>query len=448
MRTAVLICLLLIAAGAAVADDRALLIGVGRYQIPEAALPGIDEDLEMMRDVVRRLGFADSQVEVVRDSAATLDGIRGAISRWLIAGTHPGDRAVLYFTGHGTRVPDASGDEVDGSDEVLLPYDFQEIISGPGTRLTNVLLDDELGLLLEQIPAGEVVVLVDSCNSGTMTRSVGRFSSKFYTYSGLPAGSRGSLTDRSLRGRDSIILLSAAQPDEDAQTSQFGALFTQGVARAVRAAERGRTLTLEQLQRRTESFIRREVGAQKDLAHRPMLTGNRSLRSINLFLPLPEPPVEERPERPDPPAERPTGRTDLWNRLEFLVRDADQPLEVAASKETYRLGESLAISVGAAGGGYLHIFNLGDGEDQLVVLFPNPHQPHRRVRPGEWVHIPERGGFRLLAELPSGQRRQRNLVVAIETPRPLTTQSPSLADLAEAVEGSYAAGQVVVTIER
>ncbi len=423
-----LLCLA-VTAGEAAADDRALLIGIGNYRIEAANLPGVDEDLNLMREVARTLGFADSQIKVLADSAATLGGIRQAISDWLVDGTTAGDRVLFYHSGHGTRVPDASGDEADGSDEALLPYDFTETpVAGDEKRLGNVLVDDELGRLLGRIPAREVVALVDSCHSGTMTRSLGgTWHSKFYVYRGIPKGTENSIADRALERRGSVVLLSAAQPEEDAQTSERGALFTQGVWKAVREAEPRRRLTLEQLQSATERFIRQGVGSRRDLIHRPMLSGRTGLRSINLFLPpggaqvAATTPAPAAPMAPAPAGELPSSgiASELWQELETLVRDARQTLAVTASKSLYRAGESLELTVTAPSDGYLHILNVGDREQELVVLYPNLYQADNYVKRGQTVSLPSFESFTLPARLPSDRIRQENLVVVIHTPKRL-----------------------------
>ncbi len=472
--TALVMLWLALGAGVAVADDRALLIGIGSYRIEQANLPGVEEDLAMMREVAGTLGFADRQIKVLADSEATLQGIRNAIEQWLVGGTSAGDRALYYHSGHGSRVPDASGDETDGSDEALLPFDFVEVAAGGDKKeLRHILLDDELGRLLARIPAREVVALVDSCHSGTMTRSLdGEWTSKFYSYPGMPRGQQGSWVDlasgsRSFRHRESIVLLSAAGPAEDAQTSKRGALFTQGVWRAVREAEPRQQLTLEQLKSTTERYIRQEVGSRTELAHRPMLTGGEGLRSINLFLPLDgaEAAATPRPGTPaagTPAAGTPAAGSDLWHQLEALVQGAGQVLEVTASKALYRAGESLELSVIAPSDGYLHILNVGEREDQLIVLYPNRYQTDNRVLRGQTVHIPS-AAFNLPANLPSDLRRQKNLVVAIQTSTPLFPgRAPAPADSAELFRvirrgeltrsisrqppAAYSAGQVVVTI--
>ena len=460
-------CLTLALSEASLAENRALLIGVGQYQVANANLTGVEEDIAMMREAVRILGFDDSQVKVIMDSEATLAGIRRAIEEWLVDDTRAGDRVFIYHSGHGTRIPDVSGDEADGSDEALLPFDFEETAIGGGhTRLDNVLLDDDLGRLLARIRAREVVVLVDSCNSGTMTKSIGRWTSKFYSYPGIPRGSLSSIIDRSGDRNESIILLSAALPEQDAQTSVRGALFTQGVLDAVRRAQRHGFLSLEQLQIETEEYIRQEVGHRKDLLHEPMLTGHPALRSINLFLPSSTPRVVDEPAASQPAvaADLASPQPDLWNRLELLVRDADAAVHLTTTKEAYRSGESLELSVVAPRDGYIHILNLGDQEDELRVLYPNAYQSGRHLRRGQTLHIPDLSKVRLVARLPRGLVRQKNLLVAILTPEPLTLpdreadpqevfRALRFGELTRSIRRSspsattYSAGQVVIDIE-
>ena len=90
---------------------------------------------------------------------------------WLIAGTENGDRVVFYFAGHGAQVEDESGDEGDDKfDEVLVPSDTKGELEGSGAGLSGFITDDEIGKLLAELPGREVMMVVDSCHSGTITR--------------------------------------------------------------------------------------------------------------------------------------------------------------------------------------------------------------------------------------------------------------------------------------
>ena len=71
-----------------------------------------------------------------------------------------GDFFFLSYSGHGGQVPDVTGEEVDKKDETWCLYDGQ-------------LIDDELYAELARFAAGvRVLVLSDSCHSGTVTREV------------------------------------------------------------------------------------------------------------------------------------------------------------------------------------------------------------------------------------------------------------------------------------
>ncbi|WP_280152859.1 caspase family protein [Piscinibacter sp. XHJ-5] len=71
-----------------------------------------------------------------------------------------GDLFFLSYSGHGGQVPDVTGDEDDKQDETWCLYDAQ-------------LIDDELYHELGRFRAGvRIVVLSDSCHSGTVTRDL------------------------------------------------------------------------------------------------------------------------------------------------------------------------------------------------------------------------------------------------------------------------------------
>ena len=71
-----------------------------------------------------------------------------------------GDLFFLTYSGHGGQVPDVTGEETDKQDETWCLYDGQFI-------------DDELYFELSHFAAGvRILVLSDSCHSGTVTRAV------------------------------------------------------------------------------------------------------------------------------------------------------------------------------------------------------------------------------------------------------------------------------------
>src|SRR5882672_1239813 len=148
----------------------ALLVGVGNYASASIAdLAGPPADVANMKGILTGnggYGFPDGNVCTLVDSQATGARFREAFAKALLQRAKPGDVVVVYFAGHGTRVPDNNGDESDMSDELLLFSDAR-------TAVTGELRDDEFAELLKPLrkASGNVIVILDSCNSGTATRA-------------------------------------------------------------------------------------------------------------------------------------------------------------------------------------------------------------------------------------------------------------------------------------
>jgi hypothetical protein len=140
-------------------SKRALCIGINDYPGSGSDLSGCVNDCKDWADALAARGFA-----VIRllDGEAAKAPMAAAIGD-LVGNAVKGDTVVITYSGHGTWVPDESGDEPDGRDEGLCPWDI--VTTG------QVLLDDELHALFTQRAAGVRVVLIsDSCHSGSVTR--------------------------------------------------------------------------------------------------------------------------------------------------------------------------------------------------------------------------------------------------------------------------------------
>jgi len=84
-----------------------------------------------------------------------------------IASLIVGDVLLVHYSGHGTQEMDYHGDEADGYDEAIYLYD-------------GSVIDDDIGNALKSIPDGATVVLMfDSCFSGTITSLLINFLSSF-----------------------------------------------------------------------------------------------------------------------------------------------------------------------------------------------------------------------------------------------------------------------------
>jgi len=138
----------------------ALCIGINNYPGTHMDLQGCINDANDWAAELSSRGFA---VTKLIDAQATKAAMSKAFKA-IVGGAKKGDTTVITFSGHGTYVPDLNGDEVDGLDEGLCPYDLQ---TGGAA-----LLDDEIHAIFSSRAAGVRLVLIsDSCHSGTVTRA-------------------------------------------------------------------------------------------------------------------------------------------------------------------------------------------------------------------------------------------------------------------------------------
>jgi len=135
----------------------ALCIGINNYPGTQNDLSGCVNDANDWAAELKARGFA---TKLMLDAAATknamVEGMREVIGK----GKY-GDAVVITYSGHGTWEVDENGDEPDKRDEALCPHD---LAAGP-------LLDDELyDIFAERERGVRLIMISDSCHSGTVTR--------------------------------------------------------------------------------------------------------------------------------------------------------------------------------------------------------------------------------------------------------------------------------------
>lgn len=402
LKTLMLVCILLLSVSIR-AEDKALLMGIGDYEeAPD--LPGIHKDVAMMETVVQKLGFQN--VQVLMNQQVTYQRMRKALKA-LSQGITANDRVLIYFSGHGTQIPDDNADESDRLDEVLVAQDaqFTQTRENP---LINVLRDDEFGELLAAIPSQNIYVLIDACNSGTSTKSLvfgtTQDVAKVWKYPGLSDNSginkgsfRVELVEASTNstGSAKYVLLSAAQDDEYAQASSNGSYFTLGIYNAILNLSDNDSITMNDLEAKTSDYIRRSLSSSPEQIHRPNLLGEPQLWNQNM-------------------KQRFTGEVEtLWDMLERLVDDKisqepSQSLEVRTNRKEYRVGDLLTIECKISMDGYINVLNVDREDQEATVLYPNKYHRDNRVQMGTTIEIPGEGDeFQLPAQEPLGE----NLIV-------------------------------------
>ena len=413
-------------AGTAHAEDRALLIGVGKYRMESANLPGIDLDIGMMKEVAEGLGFKPAGIKVVMDQEATLEGVRTALRQWLVEGAGPKDRVLIYYSGHGTQLPDENGDEEDGLDEALTMHDLGRIQRDGKTTLGGVLMDDEMSATLAKIPSKQVLVLIDACHSGTATRNLALGSQRLGVADGSPKVFRDPLV-RATRSAglkptsreatsDNYVAISAAADNEQSIATARGSVFTLAVREALIVRKGSGRVSARELWQQSTDYVAAKLAGPR-LFH-PQLNGNMALADKPVLM-----------------ADTAQGQGAAWRKIEEMVRGAGG-VGVVLDQAQYRDGTRMKMEVKVERAGYLNVVSIGP-DDVPVVLFPNQHHPDNKVEAGA-VKLPTASmKFEFVAQKPYGA----TLVAAFVTDEPI--------DLYRSAEGERdAQGKMVDVLGR
>jgi hypothetical protein len=155
----------------------ALIVAVGDY--PESSgwqKINAQNDVALVTNALLRQGFKAGNIAQLVDKDATREEILKVL-RKTVKSLKPGDVFLFQFSGHGQQVADDNGDEYDGFDEAIVPYDSPMKYQKDGYQGENLIRDEELGALLDEArrkigPTGNVLVILDSCHSGTGTRAM------------------------------------------------------------------------------------------------------------------------------------------------------------------------------------------------------------------------------------------------------------------------------------
>src|SRR5262245_32683451 len=139
----------------------AVIIGIEQYRQNLPTVEFASHDAFIMREYLTKvLGYPDENVVMVVNERAAKSDLEKYIERWLPNRVEKDSSVVFYYSGHGAPNPTTQ-------EGFLVPYDgdptFLEITGYPLKRLY-----DQLG----KLPAREVLVVLDSCFSGSGGRSV------------------------------------------------------------------------------------------------------------------------------------------------------------------------------------------------------------------------------------------------------------------------------------
>ena len=137
---------------------RGFIIGLN-YAAEEYALSGCEFDADNLYRRMIAAGIPKKNITVAKGEISASD-LFDILAGWSVS-SKPTDTTYITFSGHGTQLYGPG--EKDGIDEAICLYTVENGI--------EVVLDDDLRGAIQKIP-GAVVLILDSCFSGGMQRTV------------------------------------------------------------------------------------------------------------------------------------------------------------------------------------------------------------------------------------------------------------------------------------
>lgn len=143
----------------------AYLFGLNYSRTPESRLNGCINDVINMSNYLKSNNASFQNVLVYTDSTnpreTSASGMLVKLNE-IAASTWKNklDLVWIHYSGHGTSIIDVNGDERDGKDECLVPWDYKS---------SGVVSDDQICKVFSKFnPRTRVIMIIDSCNSGTI----------------------------------------------------------------------------------------------------------------------------------------------------------------------------------------------------------------------------------------------------------------------------------------
>jgi len=392
--------LLLAGPADAAGKRRALLVGIGDYQVIGDLAPKQPDIQAVERLLVDGWGFREDEIAVLYDAQATRANILASMRNWLVNSTGRGDWVVFYFSGHGSQVVDESGDEEDGYDETLCPWDTG---SGAGPNDTQI-TDDDVAQVLAQLGGREVTFILDSCHSGTISRSFlptdGAGQDLVRTPLWQPAGNAPPTQDavRAYRGEEPFLRAEGAQAIwsaaaayqyswEQAGKGIFTHAFVDGVLRGTADLNGNGKVTnaelLDWVRGQTQSYCSQNPDCT--LGFTPMLEAPSALLAAVVG-----PPGAVGPSPTPPAAGAPVTVEQV---TEIIPPDPDPyvTLEILPAPKV-KLGQEVQFKVTSGRSGWLVLLDV-NAAGQVTQLFPNEisnrQQKNNRILASRPLLVPD-----------------------------------------------------------
>ena len=324
------------------AQKEALLIGVDDYAGTDSDFgKGIKKDIDRMKALFEKWGF-HTTVLYNKNSMR----IEEYLNRY--SSLKPNDSFIFYYSGHGSKTDDISGDEADGQDESIVLSDGQH---------NKYFLDDSMNGYLNDIKAKKLV-LFDSCHSGTAFKKFGKgFMSK-----SMPSNKvDGVIQSKIFRPQQSVlkggdyIVISASKDTELSLATTDGSMFTNAFYSQF-ANNQGLNMKLDEVRRRMESYIVKSCSIFSTPHHPQLSASNPRLKysTMNDFIKSSQ---TVQPQRREPAKPQPI---------------ATKNISIMGQK-TFKSGELLDFKIDTLGNtGYITVFSIENNTPFIMYQSQTP----------------------------------------------------------------------------
>jgi hypothetical protein len=362
---------LALAAGAVGARaDRAVVVGVNTYtNIQGANLKGCVNDATDMAATLKKYGFT---VTLLTDAQATKAHVLAALAT--LKSAPASERLAFYFAGHGSNSSERGA--------VLLPSDAYV------NKEDNDIKAEDLYQIVEGLPSKSKSVILDSCFSGGMSRSLPAFGGRRMRYlpRNLP-GTRGGSKDLHLAndqddnhnvGGKDVCYLTASRGNEYSMETTFNGqphgIFTHNLTTYL-TGQKEKWGTVQQK-------VAADVSNETDDLQHPTLTPDFTEKTIfgDGSTPAPTPP------NPTPPAPVDNSLWDIYNG--DYADSSKLELKMQPNKTEIGIGEKVKFTITAGAPGYLVILERGTSGNINLLSPSNRSIESAAVTAGAQVLIP------------------------------------------------------------
>jgi hypothetical protein len=156
-------------------EKRALVVAISEYPKHSDWNPiHADNDLKILIPALEKQGFMKKNIMILQNEQATKNDIVNAFNL-LSEKSGQNDSVFIHFSCHGQQMEDDNGDEPDGLDESLIPYDAKMFFKAGIYEGENHLRDDEVDTYLLPVRKklgnkGNLIVSLDACHSQSGSR--------------------------------------------------------------------------------------------------------------------------------------------------------------------------------------------------------------------------------------------------------------------------------------